>query len=126
MQLRTYTGLWNVEKRIYKFYDFALPYPVSVKQIVTFFVSGLVWFSFMGIIHFIPFNQTWWLLWVAPPVAIAMYASRPVAEGKTLFDFVFSQARFFLRPRVYARFRPIESEITQRRLYARAWSRTSK
>lgn len=124
MQLRTYTGLWNVEKRIYKFYDFALPYPVSVKQIVTFAVSAVVWFSLMGLIQIIPFDQTWWLLWVAPPVGIAVYANRPVAEGKTLFDFCLSQVKFFVRPRVYARFRPIEAEVTTRRIFAQAWSRT--
>ena len=36
MELPTYTGIWRIEKRLYKLYDFRLPMPLPVGQIAVF------------------------------------------------------------------------------------------
>ena len=36
MELPTYTSIWRIEKRLYKLYDFRLPMPLPVGQIVVF------------------------------------------------------------------------------------------
>ena len=108
MQLRTYTGLWRVEKRLYKFYDVALPYPVSIKQVGVFLVAFVPWIVLMTLLR-VPFgNSVGFLLYLAPPFAVAWYSNRPIAEGKTLWDFVFSQLRFLLGHKAYASLTPTD------------------
>lgn len=125
MQLRTYTGLWNVEKRLYKFYDVNLPYPVSLRQLGTFAVTAVPWAILMTVLH-VPFEAPWHLLWLAPPVVAMIYANRPVAEGKTLTDFLLSQVRFFLSARVFNGLQPekphAEGQVIE--IDGRAWERT--
>jgi hypothetical protein len=123
MQLRTYTGLWNVEKRIYKFYDVALPYPVSVRQIGTLLATAIPWLLLTNLLR-VPWESPWFLIHLAPPVGFMIYANRPVADGKNLVDFLSSQARFFLRPRIWAALAPIDDlESKSVRLRAAAWRR---
>lgn len=114
MQLRTYTALWSVEKRLYKFYDIALPYAISVKQ-VGFFVGSLFpWLLIMNTIGINPSSPYGFLLWFAPPVGITYAATRPVAEGKKLFEYATSQARFWVGGRTYAALRkkPLQTTTT--------------
>lgn len=124
MQLRTYTGLWNVEKRLYKFYDVSLPYPVSVKQIGIFAGTFIPWMGLMALFQ-VPFAPPFGhLLWLFPPAIFAFYANRPVAEGKTLTDFAASQIRFFLASKVHTALKPESNpEGSKTRLSTRTWRR---
>jgi hypothetical protein len=124
MQLRTYTGLWGVEKRLYKFYDIALPYPVSVKQLGIFLVSGVTWLGLMTLFQ-VPFDPPWNVVWLAPPFLITYYANRPVAEGKSLADFVISQVKYFAGDKVYTALAPTSANLEKKRLFAKTWKRTS-
>ncbi len=36
MDLPTYTNIWRIEKRLYKIYDFRLPFPLPIGQIAVF------------------------------------------------------------------------------------------
>lgn len=124
MQLKTYTGLWNVEKRLYKFYDINLPYPVSVKQVGILIAAFLPWTIIMNILR-VPFESPWHLLWLGPPVAIAWFANRPIAEGKNLTDFALSQIKFFLSPKKYTDLTPqTEPEGKKVLVTGEAWRRT--
>lgn len=126
MQLRTYTGLWNVEKKLYKFYDINLPYPVSVKQLGIFVTALLPWTFLMNLLH-VPFAPPWHLVWLAPPVLFMIYANRPIAEGKTLTDFVISQVKFFVSPRIYVGFRPQRANMDKViAIEAKAWTRLAE
>jgi hypothetical protein len=123
MQLRTYTGLWNVEKRLYKFYDINLPYSISVKQLGIFVGSAALWMGLLAIVRF-PFESPWHLVWLAPPAAITYFAGKTVTEGKTLFDFALSQIRFFFGRKTYVDLTPeTEPEGTRAVVTARAWRR---
>lgn len=105
MQLRTYTGLWNVKKRLYKFYDVNLPYPVTLSQIGIFFGSAVPWMLFLNIINF-PFKSPLHVVWLAPPALLTWYSNRPVAEEKLLSEYVISQVGFWLSPKTYAALEP--------------------
>lgn len=124
MELRTYTGLWNVEKRLYKFYDMNLPYPVSVKQLGIFFGVALPWALIMTLLH-VPFGPPFGhILWLAPPVVAVIFANKPIAEGKTLTDFVLSQIKFFLSARKFDRLTPETNSYDQKiAVEAKAWHR---
>lgn len=121
MELRTYTGLWNVEKRIYRFYDVNLPYPVTVKQIGVFLGFGVPWFLLLNLIG-VPFQPPLpYLLYLAPPILLTWYSNRPVAEGKSLIDYVRSQVGFLASPRTFAALQPIPEEPKSTRLYGVTW-----
>ena len=123
MELRTYTGLWNVEKRLYKFYDIDLPYPVSLKQLGLLIGTGVPWVLLMTILH-IPFAPPFGhLLWIAPPALLTWWANKPVAEGKKLFDYVTAQASFWLRPKSYAALEPVPDIPDTHRVTAMTWRR---
>jgi hypothetical protein len=127
MQLRTYTGLWNVEKRLYKFYDISLPYPVSVKQLGLLIGSAVPWLIFMKTLNSLTgfaSGPSWTVLWIAPPIAVMIYANRPIAEGKTLTTFLSSQIKFYLSPRVFTALRP-EKHKPQSKTFVdgKAWRR---
>ncbi len=108
MQLRTYTGLWDVEKRLYKFYDVKLPYPVSLRQLITLVGIAVPWLILMALVH-MPMASPGELVWFAPPVLLTMAANRPVADGKKLPDFLFSQIKYFTSSKKYTDLYPDES-----------------
>lgn len=122
MELRTYTGLWRVEKRLYKFYDINLPYPVSIKQVGIFIVSLLPWLMFVNMIG-VPFAPPFGhVIWLAPPFLITWAANRPVAEGKTVFEYLASQITFLISPKTYLDLVPAKAKPETRELEAVAWS----
>lgn len=125
MEMRTYTSLWGIEKRLYRFYDMNLPYPVSIKQIGALFGFGGPWLLLMSVLG-IPFAPPFGhLIWLAPPIIFVWYFNKPVAEGKKLFDFLYSQMRYFLGPRNYADLTPYSAseEGAESSVSSRIWRR---
>lgn len=121
MQLRTYTGLWNVEKRIYRFYDINLPFPITVRQIAVFLGFGIPWVVFLSAIH-VPFSPPLpYLLYFAPPILLTWWSNRPVAEGKGLVDYTKSQVLFLLSTKTYAALRPIPAASRPQEVSGTAW-----
>jgi len=110
VQLRTYTSLWSVEKRLYKFYDITLPYAVSVKQVVVFVATCAPWLIFVNAVGISPGNPYGFMAWFTPPILLTYAATRPVAEGKKFFEYLSSQARYWLSGRTYARLAPQSHE----------------
>jgi hypothetical protein len=97
--LRTHTSLWQVEKRLYKVYDYTLPMPVSLKQLGFFLAFTIPWWMILKAVG-LPFASPWHLIWLAPPAVATFFASRPVAEGKRLGELVWSQGTYLSQPRV--------------------------
>jgi hypothetical protein len=120
MQLRTYTGLWGVEKRLYKIYDISLPYPVSLKQLGIFLVTAVAWWLLLGFVS-LPFAAPWHAVWIVPPFAFTWLANQPVAEGKTLTDFLYSNSKFYLQSRNYADLAPISPKPEKKSLRISYW-----
>lgn len=107
MQLRTHTSLWRVEKRLYKIHDITLPVPVSIRQIGIVLAVGVPWIVVMRLLR-VPFAPPFGhLVWIAPPVLVAWWAGKPVAEGKRLGELLASQLRYLTQARHYAGLRPM-------------------
>jgi hypothetical protein len=122
MELRTYTGLWAVEKRLYKFYDIDLPTPISVKQLGVFAASIVPWFTVMHFIH-MPIGKPYgFIIWFFPPLFLTWWGNRPVAESKSLTSFLSCQIRYFFAPKNYASLTAIEKELDRIEVSAAAWT----
>lgn len=124
MQLRTFTGLWTVEKRLYKIQDINLPYPVSLRQIGLGIVIFTPWALLMKLLHVHfgpPFGH---ILWLFPPAILTWWSNRPVAEGKKLGQYVTSQLRYFTGSRSYGALTPTEHQPRPTVVTGRAWRRT--
>lgn len=124
MQLRTYTGLWNVENRMYKFYDINLPFPISVKQLIIGLGTTVPWFFIMHVVG-MPFRPPFGeLVWIFPPAIATWWGSRPVAEGKNLVDFLSSQIRYFMGAKVYTALTPNAIDTPPTRFGGKIWIRS--
>jgi hypothetical protein len=102
VELRTYTSLWTVEKRLYKINDFTLPVPVGVRQLGAFMGSSAVWWTFLHLVGF-PLHAPWHIVWAVVPALVAYWAGKPVVEGKRMGELILSQARYARQSREYAR-----------------------
>ncbi|WP_234401536.1 TcpE family conjugal transfer membrane protein [Thermobifida halotolerans] len=106
MDLPTYTRIWRIEKRLYKLYDFRLPYPVSLVTIGVFVGTTVVWCLLMSLVG-VPFAPpVGHVLWLVPPGVITFLATRPVIEGKSLTGLLRSQLVYGAEARVYTRLAP--------------------
>ena len=48
-KIKSYTGIWNVEKVLYAINDFTLPFPVTFTQITWFVITGVCCHSLRGL-----------------------------------------------------------------------------
>lgn len=105
MELPTYTGIWRIEKRLYKIYDFRLPMPVPVNQLVAF--TGItVPYAVLLAVAGLPLGHTTVWLYLLPPGALTWLVTRPVLEGKRLSELLGSQLRYVAEPRTWRRLAP--------------------
>ena len=104
MEVRTFTSFWNMERKLYSFYDVALPVPVSLRVAGVFLVVALPWWGLFLLLH-IPFNNPSYLFWIIPPVGLAYMATKPIFQGKTIGQFVKSMALFYIQPKKLNGFR---------------------
>jgi conjugation transfer TcpE-like protein len=121
VELPTYTGIWRIEKRLYKLYDFRLPMPLPVGQIAVFAavtVPYIVLLTLFGV----PFNHNLFWLYVLPPGLITWLATRPVLESKRLPELVISQARYVGEPSTWCRMAPL-AEKDEVVVFGRVWRR---
>ena len=93
-KIKSYTGIWNVEKVLYAINDFTLPFPVTFTQI-TWFVSH----SLRGLTAVIAYRGAF-LKYFGIPVALTWFMSQKTFDGKKPYSFLKSQITFALRPKV--------------------------
>jgi MinD-like ATPase involved in chromosome partitioning or flagellar assembly len=106
VELPTYTSIWRIEKRLYKLYDFRLPMPLPVGQIVVFMAITVPYVLLLTLLG-LPFSHTLFWLYVLPPGLLTWLATRPVLESKRLPELVISQARYLGEPSVWCRMAPL-------------------
>ena len=121
VHVRTYTALWRMEKRLYKFYEWSLPFPVSIRQAVVGVLSFMVWFWFMSMLG-VPFDAGFSsVLWLVPPAGLTWVANRPLKEGKKLPELLISQVGYLLQPHRWCDLTPQDHQPARIRLYAQVW-----
>ena len=106
MELPTYTNIWRIEKRLYKLYDFRLPMPLPVGQIVVFAAIAAPYVLVLALLG-VPLSHTLVWLYILPPGALTWLVTRPVLEGKRLPELVTSQLRYLSEPRTWCRMAPL-------------------
>ena len=106
MQIRNYTSFWNLEKKVYSFYDVQLPVPVSLRVLGVFVVTGIPWWGLLSLFHTPLLVSPWYLLWIVPPAFFAWIGSKPWFEGKTLLEYLVSRFRYLMENKKYKRLEP--------------------
>lgn len=98
MELRTYTSIFRLERKLYKVFDMELPRPVSLPQAGAFAIAFLAMFALSGLLGIAVTPASAWLFVVVPGAA-AWAASTAVADGKRPHELALSYLRFALEPR---------------------------
>ena len=124
MELPTYTSIWRIEKRLYKLYDFRLPMPLPVGQIIVFTAITLPYVILLTLFG-LPFTHSLFWLYVLPPGVLTWLATRPVLESKRLPELVISQVRYLGEPPTWCRMAPL-AEKDEIAVSGRVWRRSQQ
>lgn len=120
-EIHTHTRMWQVERRLYKLYDYTLPMPISLRTLAILAVAFIPWLGFVSAIG-VPFAPPiGHLVWLAPPAVFSWWASKPVAEGKQFVQLLGSQIRYLAQPAEFTRLRPF-TQPRQVHVHATVWS----
>lgn len=104
MELRTYTALWKMERRLYRIDDLHLPGAPTFRMIGVFVAFAIPWLTVMAFLG-VPFSPPWNVLWIGPPILVPWLANRPLAENKTGLQLATSHGKYLLQPRTLSRLR---------------------
>ncbi len=102
MQLRTYTRVLTVERRIYNWYDKKLPINPTWTQIGVFVAVGVPLWLALRLLG-VGLTGGGAVLWVAPPAWAAWAISAVRVEAKSLIAWCRSQVRYLGEAKLYHR-----------------------
>ena len=98
-KIKSYTGIWNVEKVLYAINDFNLPFPVTFTQITWFVITEFLIILF-GDIPPLFMIEGAFLKYFGIPVALTWFMSQKTFDGKKPYSFLKSQITYALRPKI--------------------------
>ena len=98
-KIKSYTGIWNVEKVLYAINDFNLPFPVTFTQITWFVITEFLIILF-GDIPPLSMIEGAFLKYFGIPVALTWFMSQKTFDGKKPYSFLKSQITYALRPKI--------------------------
>lgn len=98
-KIKSYTGIWNVEKVLYAINDFNLPFPVTFTQITWFVITEFIIILF-GDIPPLSMIEGAFLKYFGIPVALTWFMSQKTFDGKKPYSFLKSQITYALRPKI--------------------------
>ena len=99
MRIRTYTNMWNEERKLYTIYEWTLPTPVSFKQLGLFAIGAVIWMPIMFILH-IPITTSWgFVLWFLFPFALAFFGNKQFIEHKSIIQYIQSVVGYMFEPK---------------------------
>ena len=98
-KVKSYTGIWNVEKVLYSINDFNLPFPITFSQMAWFVLTEFLIILFADLP---PLNliEGAFLKYFGIPVALTWFMSQKTFDGKKPYSFLKSMTTFCLRPKV--------------------------
>ena len=97
-KVKSYTGIWNVEKVLYSINDFNLPFPITFSQMAWFVLTE---FSIILFADLPPLNliEGAFLKYFGIPVALTWFMSQKTFDGKKPYSFLKSLITYGLRPK---------------------------
>lgn len=93
------TRFFHRESYMYSFGDikFKNPVPLNRAMFMTLFIVG---WTIPHIMFFGLMFNVWYLMWIlVPPVALGIYATKPIFGGKTLFEATNTMVEFMSEPK---------------------------
>ncbi|MDK0641859.1 conjugal transfer protein [Clostridium perfringens] len=98
-KIKSYTGIWNVEKVIYAINDFQLPFPVTFTQ-MTWFVITLFIIILFGKLPPLSMIDGAFLKYLGIPIGITWFMSQKTFDGKKPYGFLKSIILYSLRAKI--------------------------
>ncbi|UBL00589.1 conjugal transfer protein [Clostridium perfringens] len=98
-KIKSYTGIWNVEKVIYAINDFQLPFPVTFTQ-MTWFVITLLLIMLFGDLPPLSMIEGAFLKYLGIPIGITWFMSQKTFDGKKPYGFLKSIILYSCRPKI--------------------------
>ena len=98
-KVKSYTGIWNVEKVLYSINDFNLPFPITFSQMAWFVLTEFIIIFFADLP---PLNmiEGAFLKYFGIPVALTWFMSQKTFDGKKPYSFLKSMVTYAMRPKV--------------------------
>ena len=90
-----------MEKKLYAISDLSLPVPVPLRVLGVFVAVAIPWWALLGGLLHVSLGPPWYLFYLIPPAAVAYFGSRPIFEGKTLFQYLRSRIQFLFENKRY-------------------------
>ena len=98
-ELKSYTGIWSVEKVIYAINDFNLPFPVSLSQ-MSWFVVSLLLVILLSKLPPLNFIKGAFLKYLGIPLFLTVFMNGKSFDDKKPYSFIKSVLLFLIRPKI--------------------------
>ena len=98
-KIKSYTGIWNVEKVLYSINDFNLPFPVTFSQMGWFVITEFL-IIFFGDLPPLSMIEGAFLKYFGIPVALTWFMSQKTFDGKKPYSFLKSMIAYAVRPKI--------------------------
>ena len=93
-RIRSYTGIWNIERTLYRVGDTNLPFPVTYSQ-----MGWLVGTFFLMLLPFFDFIDGALIRYAAVPIGVTYFMNTKTFDGKKPYRFLYSAVSYFIRPK---------------------------
>lgn len=97
-KIKSYTGIWNVEKVLYSINDFNLPFPITFTQMAWFILTEFIIILFADLPP-LSMIEGAFLKYFGIPVALTWFMSQKTFDGKKPYSFLKSMATYAMRPK---------------------------
>lgn len=98
-KIKSYTGIWNVEKVLYAINDFNLPFPITFTQMTWFVITEFL-VIVLADVSPLSMIEGAFLKYFGIPAALTWFMSKKTFDGKKPYSFLKSQICFYFRPKV--------------------------
>lgn len=98
-KIRSYTGIWNVEKVLYAINDFQLLFPVTFTQITWFVISEFI-IILCADVPPLSMIEGAFLKYFGIPIAVTWFMSQKTFDGKKPYSFLKSQLSYRVRAKI--------------------------
>ena len=106
-KLKSYTGIWSVEKIIYAINDWTLPFPVTFTQ-MGWFVGAIIAVIMFQDMPPLSMTDNVLLKYIVIPVGVAWFMSQKTFDGKKPYNFLKSFIAYLVRPKVTYAGKPVK------------------